>query len=72
MARVRKNNVVRMPKPDASVAHAAPQVVITEEDIARRAYEIFGRHGCTHGADFDDWLRAEQELRGELNAERRA
>lgn len=72
MARVRRSNVVRMPKSDADAARLAPQPAMTSEDIARRAYEIFKRRGGAHGADLADWLQAEQELRGEAVAERRA
>jgi hypothetical protein len=32
--------------------------------IATRAYERFLARGATHGHDVDDWLAAEQELRG--------
>ena len=31
--------------------------------IARRAYEIYQGRGANHGADLDDWLEAERELR---------
>jgi hypothetical protein len=31
--------------------------------VARRAYEIYERRGGNHGADLDDWLEAERELR---------
>lgn len=72
MARVRKNNVVKMPKPDPGAPRLAPQPVMTDRDIARRAYEIFERRGGAHGADLDDWLQAEQQLRGEAAGERRA
>lgn len=34
----------------------------TNEDIARRAYELFVERGGQHGGDVDDWLRAEREL----------
>ncbi len=34
----------------------------THYRIAQRAFEIFQARGGTHGQDFDDWLRAEQEL----------
>jgi hypothetical protein len=34
------------------------------DKIARRAYEIYERRGRQDGRDFDDWLEAEQELRG--------
>lgn len=72
MPRVRKNNVVKMPKPDPDAPRLAPHPVITDQDIAHRAYEIFERRGGAHGADLDDWLQAEQQLRGEAAAERRA
>ena len=31
--------------------------------IARRAYEIYQRRGGNHGADLDDWLEAERQLK---------
>lgn len=31
--------------------------------VARRAYEIFQNRGGNHGADLDDWLEAERQLR---------
>lgn len=31
--------------------------------VARRAYEIYQRRGGNHGADLDDWLEAERELK---------
>jgi len=36
----------------------------SEEEIARRAYEIFLEHGGRHGNDLEDWLQAERELKG--------
>ncbi len=33
--------------------------------IAARAYQIYQERGGEHGADLDDWLRAERELSGE-------
>lgn len=35
----------------------------THEDIARRAYQLFEDRGGDHGHDWEDWLRAERELR---------
>ena len=35
----------------------------TLEDVARRAYELFLARGAQHGADVNDWLAAERELR---------
>ncbi len=42
-----------------AVAAADP----SDEDIRQRAYLRFLQRGATHGADFDDWLEAERELR---------
>jgi hypothetical protein len=33
------------------------------DDIARRAYELWQARGAVHGHDFEDWQRAEAELR---------
>jgi hypothetical protein len=34
----------------------------TQEEIAKRAYEIFLARGGEHGHHEEDWLRAESEL----------
>lgn len=36
----------------------------TEQQIARRAYELFERRGGQHGYHHEDWLKAEREIRG--------
>ena len=36
----------------------------SQEDIRRRAYDRYLERGATDGRDFDDWLEAEQELKG--------
>ena len=36
---------------------------VEPEAIARRAYELFEERGREPGRDFDDWLRAEHELK---------
>lgn len=46
---VRRRNLMRVA--------AGPQ-----EQIARRAYELYLARGATHGRDLDDWLQAEREL----------
>ena len=33
-----------------------------EEEIKRRAYEIYLERGEQHGRDVEDWLQAEREL----------
>jgi hypothetical protein len=35
-----------------------------EEEIRRRAYEIYLERGEQQGHDLDDWLQAERELEG--------
>ena len=48
---------------EASVGNAA-----LEEEVRRRAYEIYLERGEHPGRDFDDWLQAERELeRGVLS-----
>jgi len=37
----------------------------TEDDIRQRAYERYLQRGGGHGMDFQDWLEAEREVRGE-------
>jgi hypothetical protein len=34
------------------------------EAVARRAYEIYQTRGGNHGADLDDWLEAERQVKG--------
>ena len=35
-----------------------------EEEIRRRAYEIYEERGRQDGRDVEDWLRAEAEITG--------
>jgi hypothetical protein len=35
----------------------------TQDDIRMRAYHRYLDRGASHGADFEDWLEAERELR---------
>jgi hypothetical protein len=35
-----------------------------DEEIRRRAYELYEKRGCESGHDVDDWLRAEAEVNG--------
>ena len=38
-------------------------IVVSVQDIARRAYEIYLQRGRADGADREDWQRAERELK---------
>ena len=42
--------------------------VITKDDIARRAYELFLTRGGAEGHDVEDWLEAERQLEAESMA----
>jgi Protein of unknown function (DUF2934) len=48
---------------DSGVARPAQSP--SEDDIRRRAYQRYLERGGGHGQDFDDWLEAERELRGD-------
>jgi hypothetical protein len=37
---------------------------VSEEQVRRRAYELYTQRGGSHGKHADDWYRAEAELRG--------
>ena len=42
--------------------------VITKDDVARRAYELFLARGGAEGHDVEDWLEAERQLKVESMA----
>ena len=49
------------------VAHTVTHVVthvVTHEDVAKLAYSSWEARGCQGGSPQDDWLRAEQQLKG--------
>jgi hypothetical protein len=53
------------PKParQSKKSNGAAEPFNDADAVARRAYEIYQRRGGNHGADLDDWLEAERELR---------
>jgi hypothetical protein len=38
-------------------------IIVSANDIAQRAYEIYVARGRDDGFDREDWLRAERELK---------
>ena len=36
---------------------------ISNDEVARKAYELYMSRGGGHGADFDDWIEAEKQLK---------
>ena len=56
---------------DAAVADDRSKAgPVTDDDIARRAYELYLSRGCEDGGDVDDWRQAERELRMGLSSSR--
>lgn len=55
--------VAQAANPVAQAAAPARNAVMTHEQIARRAYEIFLARGGQHGHHEQDWQQAERELR---------
>jgi hypothetical protein len=39
---------------------------ITQDQIARRAHELWVKQGCIHGQDQEHWFEAERQLKAEL------
>lgn len=56
-----KRPAAKKPKASPTPARSRP----SEDEIRRRAYELFEQRGGSHGQEDDDWLQAERELRGE-------
>jgi Protein of unknown function (DUF2934) len=52
-----------------NASHPGPAVaaILTHEDIAKHAYEIYVATGCRHGQSEQNWLQAEQELKNQQN-----
>jgi len=46
----------------ASFTPITDQISNLDEEIRRRAYEIYEKRGRDDGYDVDDWLRAEAEV----------
>lgn len=49
------------PRPRTPRLRRAPGLP-AENDIAKRAYQLFIERGGQHGRDMDDWLSAQREL----------
>ncbi len=70
----RKSGIVSQPVDPKSkprgVASTTPasktskkEITLTQEQIAKRAYEIWLARGCEHGHDAEHWVEAERQLR---------
>lgn len=62
------------PKATAAAAQAAAPAKVTtravdiNEAVRARAYQLFEQRGYSHGADLEDWLRAETEVLAQFGA----
>jgi len=65
----RKRTSSRKKDPDGAEApktngpETAPDAGPTDDDIRLRAYHRYLERGGEHGADFDDWVEAEKDLK---------
>ncbi len=67
MASKPKRNAITEPQPTSAQSETAEVSVgnsARNEEIRRRAYEIYLERGQQPGRDLDDWLQAERELEG--------
>jgi hypothetical protein len=51
----------------AASSPVSPTPIDLDDQIRRRAYELYEQRGGTPGSDHEDWLRAESEVRATLN-----
>jgi hypothetical protein len=61
MAKSRRKSTIEQ-RVDERAAKATQAA--THDEIAVRAYEIYFARGAAPGNDLDNWLEAEQQLRG--------
>jgi len=52
--------------PAVEMGGASLEQEARDEDIRRRAYEIYLERGEEPGLELDDWLQAEREIAGEV------
>jgi hypothetical protein len=64
-----KSKQVRAAQQMRNASHPEPVVaaMLTHEDIARHAHELYVEKGCRQGQSKQDWLQAEQELKNQRN-----
>jgi hypothetical protein len=64
MIKTKKRREVRNSKPHETNSVVVERKTITDEDIRRRAYEIYLENGDAPFDAMDNWLCAERELNG--------
>jgi hypothetical protein len=64
MIKTKKRREVRNSKPHETNSVVVERKTVTDEDIRRRAYEIYLENGDAPFDAMDNWLCAERELNG--------
>ena len=64
IVKTRKRREVRNSEPHETKSIIVERKTITDDDIRRRAYEIYLENRDTQFDDLDNWLCAERELKG--------
>ncbi len=59
-------SATQTPPRRAGTKPATTNAKITQEQIAKRAHEIWVKQGCKHGKDQENWFEAERQLKAEL------
>lgn len=59
-----KREEIETMKADTGAKPVVAEPANVEEEIRKRAYELFEARGREEGHEFEDWLRAEEEIRG--------
>ena len=78
MARVktsRGNGRTEQATPQVELTHDLKKTVVPinmEDEIRRRAYELYEQRGYLPGHDYDDWFTAEREVLARYNQQRSA
>ena len=60
IVKTKKSKEVRALKPQKA------KKIVTEEDIRKRAFEIYLENSGSSYSELEDWFRAERELKGSL------
>jgi hypothetical protein len=66
--RTNRSNETEMTSTPTAEPESIPASVSVRERIAQRAYELYEQRGSTPGNEYDDWLRAEAEVRAALGS----
>jgi hypothetical protein len=67
--------IVTEPRKKLEMVKTEPRRVVPinlEDEIRRRAYELYQQRGAAPGSDVEDWLAAEREVRQRYNQQQTA